>query len=82
MKGMMIMLPTLFILLFAVIICIIEVPRLRKKQRHKELYVFSFLLFIGVGLSVLTAMQIKIPNPLDIIAFIYRPVSILIYGKN
>ncbi|MCF6094967.1 hypothetical protein L1765_13455 [Microaerobacter geothermalis] len=68
------------ILFIAGIIALIEVPSLLKKNLKKELWVFSILLFIGTGLSIVEGLQINLPNPLDWITIIYKPLSDLIFG--
>ena len=72
------MLNSLGILLVASVIIIIEVPSLLEKKQKKELIVFSILLFIGVTLSILRAFGINIPNPLDLLTFIFKPMNDLI----
>ncbi|MDQ8735187.1 hypothetical protein [Paenibacillus sp. LHD-38] len=63
------------ILTVSIAIAILEVPALRKKKWKKELWVFSVLLLIGAGLSIAQSLHVKIPNPLDWISFIYKPLS-------
>ncbi|MBM7585626.1 glucan phosphoethanolaminetransferase (alkaline phosphatase superfamily) [Bacillus pakistanensis] len=63
------------ILLVTILIFAFEVPPLWKKKKKKELIVFSFLLLFGTGLSIAKSLDIKIPNPLDFITFIYKPIS-------
>ncbi|PZX02423.1 hypothetical protein C7437_11115 [Psychrobacillus insolitus] len=72
------MLNSLGILLVATVIIIIEVPSLLEKKQKKELIVFSILLIIGVTLSILRAFGINIPNPLDLLTFIFKPMNDLI----
>jgi hypothetical protein len=66
------------ILLVAILIIVLEVPPLLEKKQKKELWVFSLLLFLGVGLSIAESLDLNIPNPLDWIAIIYKPLSDLI----
>ncbi|WP_408007522.1 hypothetical protein ACJROX_22950 [Pseudalkalibacillus sp. A8] len=66
------------ILLVAILIIVLEVPPLWKKKQKKELWVFSLLLLFGVGLSIAESLDLNIPNPLDWIATIYKPLSDLI----
>ena len=72
------MLNSLGILLVATVIIIIEVPSLLEKKQKKELIVFSILLTIGVTLSILRAFGINIPNPLDLLTFIFKPMNDLV----
>lgn len=70
----------IFFGVLAVVIAIIEVPSLLKKKLKRELWVFSILLLFGGGLSIAQSLHMEIPNPVDWIAFIYKPFSDFIYG--
>lgn len=74
------MIKSLGILLVAGAICLFEVPPLLKKQQKKELLVFSTLLLFGVALSIFFTVSKSIPNPLDYITFIFKPLSEVISG--
>lgn len=66
------------ILVITVMIIIKEVPTLLRNKLKKELWVFSILLLFGTGLSIAQGLQKEIPNPIDWISFIYKPLSDLI----
>ncbi|SDN09492.1 hypothetical protein SAMN05518871_103277 [Psychrobacillus sp. OK028] len=68
------MLKSVGILLVAAFIVFIEVPSLVEKKYKKELIVFSILLTIGVGLGVAHSLGKSIPNPIDLLTFIFKPV--------
>lgn len=55
-----------------------EVPLLLKAKMKRELWVFSILLFIGTGVCIAVAFEWPIPNPLDIIYLVFRPMSQLL----
>lgn len=76
------MLKSIGILLIAAVILRIEVPPLLKKKHKKELFVFSILLAIGVGLSIPLGFGKSIPNPLDLLTFILEPLNILTRKLN
>ncbi|KKI89635.1 hypothetical protein WQ54_25115 [Bacillus sp. SA1-12] len=63
------------ILVAGILIVLYEVPSLMKKKSKKELFVFIFLFCVGEGLFILLSLEIKIPNPLDFIAFVFNPLS-------
>jgi hypothetical protein len=63
------------ILLVAAVILWIDVPPLLKKKNKKELLLFSILLAIGVGLSIALALGKTIPNPIDFINFMFKPLT-------
>ncbi|MBK5461543.1 MULTISPECIES: hypothetical protein [unclassified Peribacillus] len=66
------------ILVIVAVIIAIEAPSLLRKKLKKELWIFSILLLFGTALSVAQALNIKIPNPLDWITAIYKPLSDMI----
>jgi NhaP-type Na+/H+ or K+/H+ antiporter len=63
------------ILAIAVLVAAMDVPRLLRKKLHKELWIFAILLVFGTALSMAQALHLKIPNPADWIAAVYKPVS-------
>ncbi|MEK3886188.1 hypothetical protein [Bacillus sp. FSL K6-3431] len=66
------------ILVIVAVIIAIDVPPLLRKNLKKELWIFSILLLFGTALSIVQVLNIKIPNPLDWIAAIYKPLSDMI----
>ncbi|PYI54947.1 hypothetical protein [Paenibacillus flagellatus] len=73
--------PLLAILLIAAAIAAFELPSLWRNELKKDAAFFAFLLLFGTGLSMAQAMQADIPNPLDWIAYVYKPLSDWIYGS-
>ncbi|AZV41435.1 hypothetical protein BAOM_0824 [Peribacillus asahii] len=63
------------ILLIVAVIIAIDVPPLLRKKLKKELWIFSILLLFGTALSIAQVLNIKIPNPMDWITAIYKPLS-------
>ncbi len=61
-------------------IAMFEVPSLWKKKWIKELGVFSILLLFGTGLSIAISLRVNIPNPLEWITFVYKPLSEALFG--
>jgi hypothetical protein len=68
------------ILMIVGIIAWVEVPNLRKKKLKKELVVFAILLFLATGLSITEALRVELPNPIDWITAVYKPMSDAIAG--
>lgn len=56
-------------------IIFIEYPLLKESKLKKEIYLFSILLFIGIGLNIITSLDIKYPNLLDWMIIVYKPIS-------
>ena len=75
------MLKSLGILLVAAFIVKMEVPALLKTKKKKELILFSVLLAIGVGLGIGKSIGMPIPNPMDFLTFIYKPLNNVITGE-
>ncbi|EHS59720.1 hypothetical protein WG8_0293 [Paenibacillus sp. Aloe-11] len=69
------MVKVLGILVLAAVICLLEVPYMWKKGLKKELWLFSILLLLGIGISSAKALSWTIPTPLDWITALYRPFS-------
>lgn len=67
------------ILVVVAIIIAIDVPPLVRKKLIKELWVFSILLLLGTVLSISQALHFKIPNPLDLMITVYKPVADMVH---
>ena len=65
----------IFIIAFSVILCVIEIPKMVKTKLHRELVAFCIILFLGDVIAVLKSLNIDIPNPADLIATIYSPIT-------
>lgn len=57
------------------ILIIVEVPSILRRKERNELWVFSTLLVIGIGLSIAKGLNWSTLNPLDVLNFIYKPIS-------
>ncbi|MGF3102812.1 hypothetical protein [Rossellomorea sp. DUT-2] len=69
---------TLGIVIIAILIIMAEVPSLLKNKAKRELWVFSVLFVIGVGLSISRGLNVSLPNPLDVLIIVYKPLSDLL----
>ncbi|OAB39234.1 hypothetical protein PMSD_04710 [Paenibacillus macquariensis subsp. defensor] len=63
------------ILVIVIVIIAIEVPALWRNKLKNELWVFSLLLLFGTVLGIVQALHIIIPNPLDWVIAVYKPIS-------
>ncbi|SEN99356.1 hypothetical protein [Paenibacillus sp. OV219] len=52
-----------------------EYPKLRRAKQFKELWVFAVTLAFGLVLSIAENQHFPIPNPLDLITTLYKPMS-------
>ncbi|OUS67758.1 hypothetical protein B1748_35695 [Paenibacillus sp. MY03] len=62
----------------AACICVLEIPRMWRSRQWKELGLFGFLLALGTGISVGVGLDAGLPNPMDWLAAIFRPIDILV----
>lgn len=67
------------VILLAILISVYEIPKLIKNKLFKELIVFFLLLLAGTGLGIARSINLELPSPLDLITFIYKPISDTIY---
>ncbi|MBN3526904.1 hypothetical protein [Paenibacillus apiarius] len=72
------MMASIGVLLIVFVIISIEVPALRKNGATQELRAFWTLLALGTVLGIALGFKLNIPNPLDWIAFVYKPITSLI----
>lgn len=63
------------ILLIMGLIAMLEIPSMLRKKWKRELWTFIILMILATGLAVAQTLKIKLPNPLDFIALIYKPIS-------
>ncbi|HWO76419.1 MAG TPA: hypothetical protein VNM69_11065 [Bacillus sp. (in: firmicutes)] len=63
----------------ALIIIAIDVPHLKRNKFKKELWIFTVLLLIGVGLSIAHSFHITLPNPIRGMNMIFQPFSNFMY---
>ncbi|SDN03722.1 hypothetical protein SAMN04487897_101869 [Paenibacillus sp. yr247] len=66
------------IITLTLIIVGIEVPSLLKTKKLKDLLAFFVILGLALSIGCAQAMNMKIPNPLDWIAFVFKPAGEMI----
>lgn len=69
------------ILLIVAVIAWIDLPRLWRKKQKKDLSVYLILLLIGTGFSIAEGLNWDIPNPMDWLIYVYRPVGEWIFHQ-
>ncbi len=57
----------------------IEVPPLLQQKRKKDLWAVSILLVMALCLSIMKVLKVKLPNPLDWLTVIYKPISDIVF---
>lgn len=72
------MLPSSGIVLVSILVALFEIPKLIKEKAKKEIIVFCFFLINGTLLSILYALRVKLPNPVDWIIVVFKPISVWI----
>lgn len=73
------MLKVLGILGVCVVILMIEGPSLIRKGQRREFCLFFILLILGGGLSIGSALQLNVPNPLAGLSIVFKPFSDFIF---
>lgn len=68
----------LAVLVFAIVLSLIEIPKMLKSKSYREFWSFSIILFLGVTLAVLKSLDVPLANPSDFLARLFSPVSDLI----
>lgn len=63
------------VLVFAGLLCVVEVPKMLQQHLIRELWTFSFLLLLGVSLVILQSLGFQLPNPSDWVAWVFAPIA-------
>ncbi|MEK5037113.1 hypothetical protein [Sporosarcina sp. FSL K6-3457] len=63
------------IVIVAAGIFVTEAPTLLKKGNIKEFRVFFVLLLFATSLSIAVNLKVAVPNPIDWIEFVYKPIT-------
>ncbi|MHA6480522.1 hypothetical protein ACX1C1_01075 [Paenibacillus sp. strain BS8-2] len=56
-------------------IAFLEIPGLWRKHQFKELGMFIFILALGTVISCGLCLKLPMPNPMDWIGDVFRPLS-------
>ncbi|GMK47819.1 hypothetical protein PghCCS26_49490 [Paenibacillus glycanilyticus] len=63
----------------AAVIILIEVPSLRKRKLRKDNWVFFCLLGLGIVLVIMRFLNLHIPNPVNGLDYMLRPLAEAIF---
>lgn len=64
-----------FVLVYSSAIIFVKVPKMFKNKLYRESIVFIVLTFLGTLLGIMKILNFSIPNPNDLIRYIYAPIS-------
>lgn len=67
------------IILVALIITLIDFPTLKKRKLNREVFLFFALLLIGIGLNIVSSLNLKVPTLIDWLIIVYQPISQLVF---
>lgn len=73
------MMKYIWLIVVAAVIILIEVPSMRKRKLMKDLWVFSFLLGLGIVLVIMRFLNLHIPNPVNGLDYMLRPLAEAIF---
>lgn len=74
--------PSLGILLFSVIVISLQLPKLIKKGLKKEAVLFTAMMAGATLLGIAFLLHVHLPNPLNLLVRIYKPLSRIIISPN
>jgi hypothetical protein len=57
----------------------LELPKLRKLGKREKTAFYAFLVF-SLGLGITKSLRVPLPNPLDWIAYAYKPFSDFLFA--
>lgn len=63
------------VLAITILIAMLEIPKLWKKRMKNDIWVYSILLLAGALLNGVIVLHLPMPNPLELLAWLYKPVS-------
>lgn len=70
------MLKTIYLIVIVIVICLYEIPKLRKLQGKKDLVIFSVILSFATIVYFLEVNGVEVPNPLDGLRAIFSPIGL------
>ncbi|MEK5253179.1 hypothetical protein NST74_06925 [Paenibacillus sp. FSL F4-0125] len=65
----------LFFLVLAVGCMALDLPKLMRKRRVRDLSVYFIFWILGLGATVCVLLKLNIPSPLFLIILIYKPIN-------
>lgn len=68
----------MLVLILGTVLCIVEIPKLKREHSIKELLIFLSLLALGITMAILRSLDIDLPVPSDWISWVYSPIAKLL----
>lgn len=65
----------IIIVALSIILCVSQIPSMLKNKEMMDFVAFTLILALGITLFVLKAVDVKLPNPSNLLAYIYSPIS-------
>jgi hypothetical protein len=69
-----------FFVITAVMGMLMEMPKLWKSRKTKELWLFVLLLVTGTVFGIAVGLKMPMPNPLDFIKVVFGPLARAMYN--
>lgn len=69
----------LIVAIFAVVM-VFEIPKIAREKKKRDLWVFCMLMFFAFTLAAAKSLRLPIPNPLDLLLVMYKPVSDAVFS--
>ncbi|AIQ34417.1 hypothetical protein R50345_07175 [Paenibacillus sp. FSL R5-0345] len=65
----------LFFLVIAIGCMALDLPKLIRKRRVRDLSIYFIVWILGLGATFCSLLKLNIPSPLFLIIFIYKPIN-------
>ncbi|MFE8697215.1 hypothetical protein ACFYKT_12795 [Cytobacillus sp. FJAT-53684] len=72
------MLKSLGLILIYLAISYFQIRQLIKDKMKREIWIYSIIMLVVTGITIAMIYKIPIPNPLNLIAFILKPLTKII----
>ncbi|MBO9607251.1 MAG: hypothetical protein J7639_14920 [Paenibacillaceae bacterium] len=59
---------------------LLDAPYLRKTKSRKETWLYIVIMLSGLTMTVLWILDVPLPNPVEYITALYKPLSNWLYG--
>ncbi|TYR81692.1 hypothetical protein FZC66_07620 [Priestia megaterium] len=63
------------VLLISIVILVVELPKLLKMDKRKDMYFFLIFLLLSTVMNIVYYLQLPVPNPLDWLTTVLQPLT-------